>query len=475
MKNVDTFSIKFFADAAATTEVTGATNILNASTVEVTLTGKKTSVGKPVTSSGVLRATKLNSLVADIPPPTTPSVTYNFSDPTNVDFSWTAVPGVTSYKVSSQLNGGAWSNTTTLSNTTTIYSVTASRNDMVALRVTAVNVSGESPYGTATATLPPWTEVTPSNGWSHYSVPFATPAYTKTTDGVVVLKGLIKSGSTSSGTTIMTLPEGYRPQYRLIFIVGSYSGGNSGIGRIDVLPSGSVSFIGGTNNWISLDPIRFLPADATGWNNLTFQSNWVNYTGGPGYSPLRVKKDNNSRVHVQGLIQNGTTTSGQAIATMPANYAPPQHLIFPAGDTTNFMGSFGVYNNNNIVARAMYSSFTSTQAIFYPATFNGWQNLTPLKGGWVFYGSPHSTAQYAKGNDDIVIVKGLVKSGTITNGTVVATLPPGYRPKEKMLLTTVGNQHHTRVDVAPNGDITFEGTADAGWTSLDPIIFIAEQ
>lgn len=59
MQNIDTFAVKYYLDASSTTEL-GTANAANASTVEVTINGKKTTAGREFTNSTVLRADKLN-------------------------------------------------------------------------------------------------------------------------------------------------------------------------------------------------------------------------------------------------------------------------------------------------------------------------------------------------------------------------------------------------------------------------------
>jgi hypothetical protein len=83
---------------------------------------------------------------------------------------------------------------------------------------------------------------------------FSTPQYTKTSDNVVHLKGLIRSGSTTYDTVIATLPAGFRPKARILTTTTN----TSVYSRIDILPDGQVRFMGSTNNWLSLDTISFV-------------------------------------------------------------------------------------------------------------------------------------------------------------------------------------------------------------------------
>ena len=65
------------------------------------------------------------------------------------------------------------------------------------------------------------------NSWANYALGDATAAFLKLPSGVVFIKGSIKSGST--GTTVFTLPAGYRPALRLRF---------AGVGN--VTPTGAI-------------------------------------------------------------------------------------------------------------------------------------------------------------------------------------------------------------------------------------------
>lgn len=70
-----------------------------------------------------------------------------------------------------------------------------------------------------------WIAPTLLNSWVNFGSTFDTAAYRKIGE-VVYVRGLIKSGTTTSGTTIFTLPSGYRPSAtrKAIVIV---SGGSS--------------------------------------------------------------------------------------------------------------------------------------------------------------------------------------------------------------------------------------------------------
>jgi hypothetical protein len=110
---------------------------------------------------------------------------------------------------------------------------------------------------------------------------------------------------------------------------------------------------------------------------------------------------------------------------------------------------------------------------------------------WVNYGSPLSTAAYAKDAFGFVHLKGVVKcppaSGTSFGSrpcekadptNVIFVLPPGFRPAETSVFSSVSNNAFGRVTVDASGKVIAEVgdvyTLDNdGWIALDGITFRA--
>jgi hypothetical protein len=91
------------------------------------------------------------------------------------------------------------------------------------------------------------------NSWVNYdSVVDSTAAFRKEDGGVIRLKGTVKSGA--AGTIIFTLPEGYRPPRRNIFIVLA----GAAEGRVEILSGGAVVFVSGTNTLVQLNNLAFV-------------------------------------------------------------------------------------------------------------------------------------------------------------------------------------------------------------------------
>ena len=99
-----------------------------------------------------------------------------------------------------------------------------------------------------------WIDAQLTNSWKEYSPSYSKPKFFRSSDGIVRLQGVLKDGVCDSA--FFTLPEGFRPARRKIFM--AFSGSNYSITRIDVLADGRVKTITGCNNsWVNLENINF--------------------------------------------------------------------------------------------------------------------------------------------------------------------------------------------------------------------------
>jgi hypothetical protein len=97
-------------------------------------------------------------------------------------------------------------------------------------------------------------EPTLLNGWVNYNVTtFSTAKYFKDDFGIVHLSGMIKDGTTASGTDLFILPVGYRIAKTTYFPVAS----NGAFGSVRVALTGEVEIQVGSATWLSLDGISF--------------------------------------------------------------------------------------------------------------------------------------------------------------------------------------------------------------------------
>lgn len=99
-----------------------------------------------------------------------------------------------------------------------------------------------------------WIALPLVNSWVSYDNTYGPPRYRKVA-GVVFVQGLIRSGSL--GAVAFTLPAGYRPSLKLLFVVDRDPNVD---GRIDVETNGNVVMVTASTGWTSLSGITF-PAD----------------------------------------------------------------------------------------------------------------------------------------------------------------------------------------------------------------------
>jgi len=470
---------------AAATDAARATAMLATPTVEVSITANQTIAGRAITKTSSIRATRLDANASGIAPdvavtsaPNSPTPSAVVSNGHVITVTWPQVTGATSYDAQYRINGGSWTGATTgITNTNRSFVVTAgTHTDTVDVQVRSTNSFGSSSYATSSTTIPLWAPLILQNGWTDYGGSFGAAAYTKTKAGYVLLRGLVSNpGTPANEGVIGRLPSDYVPTDRLIFATTTY---NNVLGRVDVQPSGDVLFNGGSRTWYSLETIRYLPASASYTRTSpTLLNSWVNYSAAPGgYAFATYAQDSTGRVVMQGLIKNGTNTNGTDIFTLPAGLAPPQTMIMttvssgPAVAALNLSASPSLLESRG---QGSNSYLTLTMSYLPASASVTWSNLT-LKNSWVNYGGSFSTAQYTKTSDNVVHLKGLVKSGVTTSGTVVGTLPAGFLPKQRIVGTASVNGAMTRLDINPNGDIYFYGSNNT-FLSLDGISFVAEQ
>jgi hypothetical protein len=100
-----------------------------------------------------------------------------------------------------------------------------------------------------------WSGVGYQNSWANYGSGWPNAEYYIDPFDIVHLQGLVKN-PTAGGTTIFTLPSGYRPATSIMFTVAT----NSGFGRIDIDTSGNVKHINGGYAYVSLNGITFRAA-----------------------------------------------------------------------------------------------------------------------------------------------------------------------------------------------------------------------
>lgn len=463
--NVSDFSISYlYDDSAATPE--------SADTVSVSLTLSKPTAGQTITYTGTVR-TITSNLKADAgqtadKPQATGSINPSSSDgPDIFTCSWESTGNATGYNVRYRYNTEPWingpQNTTATSHQVNINS---NRNKTITCEITAVTPSGTVAYDPVSYDIPLWTNCLLENGWVNYGSGHAAAQFFKSPSNIVTIKGLVRNGTVTNGTRICQLPEGYRPDSQLIFQVAE---NGSTAGRIDVRPDGQIVVVAADAGWTNLSTISF-PTTGASWTDLTGSNGWVNY--GSPYSSVKATKDSNGKAYLQGLSRNGTATSGTLAYTLPSGYTSDNNLYptLAGGTTASALGVQG----SGIYARAGSNSYWSLQASFHTVAGTTWIAPT-LQNSWINYGGSWAEAGYIKSPDGIVALQGLIKSGTVTSGTTIATLPSGYRPAETIICDVTTNPNaYARIDVLPSGAIITREAVTNGYLSLAGCEFMAD-
>lgn len=321
------------------------------------------------------------------------------------------------------------------------------------------------------------------NSWISYGSPFAPAAYIKTSGGVVFLKGLIRDGTLTNGTVVAQLPPGYRPNTTVtVPVTARTASGTNGAAVVQILTNGDITIWYVNNHpdidWVSLDGIGFLLDGEYPMTQLTLQNGWTAFSS----RHLRYRADSMGRTHIRGQLVPGTTTSNTVIADLPSALQPGKYYHFMGGAPSNQYVHYAIDSPGAVVARGFSSAWQAFANMIYPSSFTGWTywpnggGAGQLQSGWVNYSSTYPSASYTKAADGVVSLRGLIKDGSISSGSVIANLPAGYRPAERQIFDVVNNGGFARVDVLPTGDITINtGVTSSGWLGLNDIQFVAEQ
>lgn len=328
-----------------------------------------------------------------------------------------------------------------------------------------------------------WFHSAPSwyqNGWRDYDASYFPLNVSRTTTGFTKLMGLLAAGSMVAGSTIAILPETFRPDKMVIFPLPT----NAGMARVAIYPDGRITAFGalGANGWISLDHCFWISGRTPVW---------VDGTLGAGYTATDVAAQGlpgthnlgNGLVLGRGAVNVAAPANGGNLMQQPYIQSRGQHLTSVADGG---MAGLSIGWNNTVITpnsswvndkRPLPAGGTSRLQLNPLVAFDEASGLLPftpasLTNGWANVDSTRfHSAGYAKTSDGIVVLRGLVNAGAVG---VIFNLPPGYRPRRRILRMNISNDAQGRVDVAPDGNVIFS-TGSNAWFSLDGIVFLAEQ
>lgn len=160
---------------------------------------------------------------------------------------------------------------------------------------------------------------------------------------------------------------------------------------------------------------------------------------------------------------NGTTWG----AWIPTSESSVELPVAAAGTT--------VY----VQARAHNDLGTSGISTAIPFISKTWASCTPVN-DWENYhaagGNAYADSQFTYSSiSKMVKLRGLVRNGDATPGTVICTLPEGFRPATRQVFSVAtSGTTGGRVDVYPNGEVV-AFSVNAAWVSLEQIAFMASD
>lgn len=99
---------------------------------------------------------------------------------------------------------------------------------------------------------------------------------------------------------------------------------------------------------------------------------------------------------------------------------------------------------------------------------NSWRSYTLVNGVPTF-----TDPMVQRLHTGIVVLSGLIQGGTITSGTVIATLPVGFRPDTFMMMPVLNGNNQRGITIQPNGQIILRGSFIDSFITLDGIAFPA--
>lgn len=324
---------------------------------------------------------------------------------------------------------------------------------------------------TPTESLGNWQAPTFTNGWSNYGSGFQALQYTRDNSGLVHIRGVVTGGA--SGTSIFTLPVGYRPVSDVAIPVASAT-----YSYIRVNPLGQVVYNGGAAP-VGINAM-FVTAGPYGES--------VEYRGGnttisPYQSNLwafpRLLEHKNGMILATGALTGGLGNGSTAVMFTASGdkFLPGDGVhLFPALgasfslirlDVGGGVCAYQIGNNSQLWLDGLMWPGLGT-------TFK-WLGSLPIAGGWGPYGQEYAYPGYMKDKAGQVFLGGLMNKASSTSaGTVIATLPAGYRPPATVLaraMANVGGNHLTvRVNINPDGTVVL-GDAVTTWFSFSGLHF----
>jgi len=142
-----------------------------------------------------------------------------------------------------------------------------------------------------------------------------------------------------------------------------------------------------------------------------------------------------------------------------------------------FPGSPPTMNDTNKFLSALFDTTVGSGNITSPTFDETWHIIgaagePSFQNAWGNFGSGYPNAAFRIDGYGFVHLSGMISGGTLPNAAF--TLPVGYRPSARVLLSTGSNNAWGRCDILATGEVQPTAGTNA-WMTLDGLIFHAEQ
>jgi len=201
-------------------------------------------------------------------------------------------------------------------------------------------------------------------------------------------------------------------------------------------------------------------------------------TCSPGYTASRCQTQDTKLIENVSALSTAFFATGDSTTNVgPGNSATSSTVEVSITASATATGEPITTTMKRRMSRLDQANPTSTTS-----QWTDWSN-TDLKNSWTQYGTPFATPGYIKTSGGVVFLKGLIQNGTLTNGTVVANLPPGYRPSSTVTVPTTARTASSTngpavIQILTNGDVTIwyvNNNATGTWVTLDGISFLLDD
>jgi len=323
---------------------------------------------------------------------------------------------------------------------------------------------------------------------------------TRLPTGLIVLSGLLRNDQdTVANEVIATLPPKYRPEYTVIVSVSW----NDVHRPLQITPNGDIYFranIVPAGGYTSLDGIAFWAAEseATGnWVNIgtggtSFAAGFTNLPAWDGvHGHPAVYTDRYGFVWGRGLVQ---ITAAQSVGNTPMINLPTasrahmqQHFRTTANEGFALIGSRpeGGGIDWKPPTPGTVGSWVSLYgfAITTPAaaTGNAWATPYVYKNNWHRYSAAFPDMGWVRRGDGVVMMRGLVSSGTDKTAiTALSGYPEVYPHARRVIISTVSAEAPARVDIRGEqwdqsdgpGEIVARGGTSPTWIAFDSMMYV---